>query len=199
MLHFQIIDFFLWLVGALVCTNYHYQVSRALGLIICSPEYKMLVQNGQKRYFQPTPNIFFAHIFWTFFCLNHKTKRVRPFWVEKLTRSASWGILWVPKHRKKTGFKFSNKNFQKWQKWPWHIQENLKWVGVVFQRKKIFLAKKVNKQLKSLWVTKESPQTGHLRKKVVFYKSCIFSYIGKEKIFSGPFGDVHSDFFQNTR
>ena len=55
--------FFLWLVGALVCTNYHYQVSRALGLIICSPEYKMLVQNGQKRHFQPTPNIFFAHIF----------------------------------------------------------------------------------------------------------------------------------------
>ena len=60
--------------------------------------------------------------------------------------------------------------------------------------------KKVNKQLKSLSVRKESPQTGHLRKKVVFYKSCVFSYIGKEKIFSGPFGDVHfSDFFQNTR
>ena len=66
--------------------------------------------------------------------------------------------------------------------------------------KKKFLTKKVNKQLKSLSVRKESPQTGHLRKKVVFYKSCVFSYIGKEKIFSGPFGDVHfSDFFQNTR
>ena len=63
--------------------------------------------------------------------------------------------------------------------------------------KKFFLAKKVNKQLKSLSVRKESPQTGHLRKKVVFYKSCVFSYIGKEKIFSGPFGDVHfSDFFE---
>ena len=144
---------------------------------------------------------YFSHIFfWTFFCLNHKTKRVRPFWVEKSKGSAPWRILWVPKHRKKTGFKFTNKNFQKWQKWPWHIQENLKWVGVVFLRKFFFLAKKVNKQLKSLWVTKESPQTGHLRKKVVFYKRCIFSYIVKEKNFSGPFGDVHiSDFFQNTR
>ena len=63
-----------------------------------------------------------------------------------------------------------------------------------------FLTKKVNKQLKSLWVTKESPQMGHLRKKVVFYKRCIFSYIVKEKIFSGPFGDVHiNDFFQNPK
>ena len=54
--------------------------------------------------------------------------------------------------------------------------------------------------LKSLWVTKESPQTGHLRKKVVFYKSCVFSYIGKTKKFSGRFGDVHcNDFFQNTK
>ena len=141
---------------------------------------------------------YFSHIFfWTFFCLNHKTKWVRPFWVEKSTRSASWGILWVPKHRKKTGFKFTNKNFQKWQKWPWHIQENIKWVGVVFQRKIFFLTKKVNKQLKSLSVRKESPQTGHLRKKGVFYKSCVFSYIGKEKNFSRPFGNVHfSDFFK---
>ena len=66
--------------------------------------------------------------------------------------------------------------------------------------KKFFLTKKVNKQLKSLWVTKESRKTGHLRKKVVFYKRCIFSYIVKEKNFSGPFGDVHiSDFIQNTR
>ena len=60
---------FWWWVGALVCTNHHYQVSRALGLIICTPEYKMLVQNGQKRHFQPTPNIFFAHIFLDFFLL----------------------------------------------------------------------------------------------------------------------------------
>ena len=65
--------------------------------------------------------------------------------------------------------------------------------------KNFFLTKKVNKQLKSLSVRKESPQTGHLRKKVVSYKSCVFSYIGKAKIFSGPFGDVHcNDFFQNT-
>ena len=71
---------------------------------------------------------------------------------------------------------------------------------VTLSEKKIFLTKKVNKQLKSLSVRKESPQTGHLRKKVVFYKSCVFSYIGREKKFSGPFGDVHfSDFFQNTR
>ena len=70
--------------------------------------------------------------------------------------------------------------------------------GTLSEKKKI-LAKKVNKQLKSLAVRKESPQTGHLRKKVVFYKSCIFSYIGKEKNFSGLFGNVHfSDFFQNT-
>ena len=144
---------------------------------------------------------YFLHIFfWTFFCLNHKTKQVGPFWVEKLMRSAPWWILWVPKYRKKTGFKFTNKNFQKWQKWPWHIQENIKWVGVVFQRKIFFLTKKVNKQLKSLSVRKESPQTGHLRKKVVFYKSCVFSYIGKAKNFSGRFGDVHcNDFFQNTK
>ena len=54
---------FWWWVGALVCTNHHYQVSRALGLIICTPEYKMLVQNGQKRHFQPTHNILFTHIF----------------------------------------------------------------------------------------------------------------------------------------
>ena len=60
---------FWWWVGALVCTNHHYQVSRALGLIICTPEYKMLVQNGQKRHFQPTPNILFAHIFLDFFLL----------------------------------------------------------------------------------------------------------------------------------
>ena len=94
---------------------------------------------------------YFSHIFfWTFFCLNHKTKQVRPFWVEKSKGSAPWRILWVPKHRKKTGFKFTNKNFQKWQKWPWHIQENLKWVGVVFQRKIFFLTKIVNKQLTSL-------------------------------------------------
>ena len=60
-----------------------------------------------------------------------------------------------------------------------------------------FLAKKVNKQLKSLWVTKESPQTGHLRKKVVFYKSCVFSYILNRKKFSGRFGEVHcSDVFK---
>ena len=70
----------------------------------------------------------------------------------------------------------------------------------VFLRKIFFLSKKVNKQLKSLWATKESPQTSHLRKKVVFYKRCIFSYIVKEKKFSGPFGDIHfSDFFQNTK
>ena len=123
-------------------------------------------------------------------------KHILLIWVKKLMRFALW-CVWVPKHHKKTGFKFTNKNFQKWQKWPWHIQENLKWVGVLFQRKNFFLTKKVNKQLKSLAVRKESPQTGHLRKKVVFYKSCVFSYIGKEKIFSGPFGNVHfSDFFK---
>jgi hypothetical protein len=66
--------------------------------------------------------------------------------------------------------------------------------------KSFFLTKKVNKQLKSLSVRKESPQSGHLRKKVVFYKSCIFSYIGKTKNFLGRFGNGHcNDVFQNTK
>ena len=34
---------FLSWVGALVCPSHHYQVCKALGLLICSPEYKMLV------------------------------------------------------------------------------------------------------------------------------------------------------------
>ena len=102
-----------------------------------------------------------------------------------------------PQSLAKSGFRFSNKNVQKWQKWLGYIQENIKWVGVAFLRKFFFLTKKVNKQLKSLWVRKESPQTGHLRKKVVFYKSCVFSYIGKTKNFSGHFGDIHCcDFFK---
>ena len=95
---------FLWWVGALVCTNHNYQVCRASGLIICPLEYKMLVQNGQNRHFQPKPNILFVHIFWTFFQLNHKTKHVWPFNVKKLTRSAPWQILLVPKHSKKNLF-----------------------------------------------------------------------------------------------
>ena len=40
--------------------------------------------------------------------------------------------------------------------------------------KKFFLTKKVNKQLISLWVTKESPQTGHLRKKFFPIKVAFF-------------------------
>ena len=127
---------------------------------------------------------YFSHIFfWTFFCLNHKTKWVRPFWVEKSTRSASWGILWVPKHRKKTGFKFTNKNFQKWQKWPWHIQENIKWVGVVFQRKIFFLTKKVNKQLKSLSLGKKVHKRAILEKKLFSIKVAFFHILERQKIF----------------
>ena len=81
--------------------------------------------------------------------------------------------------------------------WVHSRKHKMSWGSL--SEKNFFLTKKVNKQLKSLWVTKESPQTGHLRKKVVFYKSCVFSYIGKAKKFSGRFGDVHSnDFFQNT-
>ena len=48
-----------------------------------------------------------------------------------------------------------------------------------------------------VWVTLGSTRWGHFREVVDFSKRCIFLYILNEKIFSGPFRDVHiSDFFK---
>ena len=47
-----------------------------------------------------------------------------------------------PQSLAKSGFRFSNKNVQKWQKWGWRIEKNLKWVGVASLEKITFLSKK---------------------------------------------------------